>query len=91
MNRWHRLAGAIALAFVLAPAAGGVSRAAQPLRAPMIGAAAPRAIPVAMRCFATGAQRVIGVDRICYYRCSAMTITTIAVPATELCPDFIDR
>jgi hypothetical protein len=91
MDRWHRVAGTIALGCVVALATDGVARAAQPLRAPILGGAEPRVIPVMMRCFATGASRVIGIDRICYYRCNATTLTTIAVPATDICPEFIDR
>lgn len=90
MNRWHGLASVIALAFALASAPGGAHAAPFP-SAPLIGAPLPHAIPIVMRCFATGAQKVIGVDRICYYRCSALTTVSIAVPATDLCPEFIDR
>jgi hypothetical protein len=86
MARWHRTAGLIALGVVLVlPSAGAAPRA------PALGAPDPHIIPVLARCFATGVSRVIGVDRICYYRCNVTTITTIAIPATEICPDFIDR
>jgi hypothetical protein len=44
----------------------------------------------AMRCFALS-EKVIGVDRICYYRCAGVTVTSIAVRADELCPIFIDK
>jgi hypothetical protein len=43
-----------------------------------------------MRCFAIS-EKVIGVDRICYYRCAGITVTSIAVRADELCPIFIDK
>ncbi len=91
MNR-RRIARVAAFATILGLAAGAAARAGEgPGDGTRATAADPRAVQLAVRCFSTGASRVIGIDRICYYRCSITAITSIAVRATDLCPDFIDR
>jgi hypothetical protein len=68
---------AIALATALAPAAAGPAPSQQ--------------VAQATRCFALPDSRVIGDQRICYYRCGPTTVTAVTIKATELCPMFIDR
>ena len=87
MDRARRIVGVAAIVV----AAGAAASAAGAPRGPAAPTADPRAVQLAARCFAMPESKVVGVDRICYYRCGALTITTITVPATDLCPMFIDR
>jgi hypothetical protein len=71
----------------------GLAVAAVLVAAPAAPQPAPRGVPgqqLAMRCF-NYAEKVIGTDRICYYRCGGVTGATYTVKATEICPIFIDN
>ena len=51
--------------------------------------APPTGIQLAARCFHYS-EKVVGNDRICYYRCGGVTGTTYTVRATDICPIFVD-
>lgn len=68
----------------------GVLLAAAPigdLTAPRPGK--PDGIQLAARCF-HNSEKVVGTQRICYYRCGGTTATTYTIRATEICPIFVD-
>jgi len=59
-------------------------------RPPAAPAESPARTQLAMRCFAQE-SRVSGTSRICYYRCAGTNMTSMTIPANDLCPIFIDR
>ena len=53
-------------------------------------AAKPPGVQLAARCFHYS-SKVVGNDRICYYRCGGTVQTTYTVAVTDNCPIFVDK